>query len=51
MLEYEITATRIDAHGGRICCKEAEIVCDTDPNGRTDAFNPAGLLLATPVWS
>jgi uncharacterized OsmC-like protein len=46
MLEYEVVATRIDSHGSVARCKGAEIVLDTDVNGRTDAFNPAELLLA-----
>jgi uncharacterized OsmC-like protein len=46
MLEYQITARRIDAHGSIARCKEAEIVLDTDLHGRPDAFNPAELLLA-----
>ena len=46
MLEYEITATRVDAHGSLVRCKQAEIACDTDLKGRADAFNPAELLLA-----
>ncbi|MGC2517663.1 MAG: OsmC family protein [Burkholderiales bacterium] len=46
VLEYEIKATRLDAHGSRARCKEAEIVLDTDIAGRADAFNPAELLLA-----
>lgn len=46
MLEYDITATRIDAHGSLARCKHAEIVLDTDLAGRDDAFNPAELLLA-----
>lgn len=46
MLEYEITARRIDAHGSVARCKQAEITLDTDVNGRPDAFNPAELLLA-----
>lgn len=46
MLEYEIHATRTDAHGSLACCGEAEIVLDTDVEGRADAFNPAELLLA-----
>ncbi len=45
-LEYEITAMRVDAHASVVRCKEAEIVCDTDVQGRVDAFNPAELLLA-----
>jgi uncharacterized OsmC-like protein len=46
MLEYEINATRVDAHGSVARCKGAEIVLDTDIKGRVDAFNPAELLLA-----
>ena len=46
MLEYEITAQRIDAHGSVVQCKEAELTIDTDLKGRTDALNPAELLLA-----
>jgi uncharacterized OsmC-like protein len=46
MLKYEVVAERIDAHGSSAWCKDAEILLDTDVNGRTDAFNPAELLLA-----
>jgi len=46
MLQYEITAHRIDAHGSLARCKQAELVIDTDLTGRPDAFNPAELLLA-----
>jgi len=46
MLEYRITATRLDAHSSRARCKDAEITLDTDIQGRPDAFNPAELLLA-----
>ncbi len=46
MLEYEITATRIDAHGSVVHCKDAELTIDTDLKGRADALNPAELLLA-----
>lgn len=46
MLEYRVNARRRDAHGGLAACKDAEIVLDTDPNGRPDAFNPAELFLA-----
>jgi uncharacterized OsmC-like protein len=46
MLEYDVTAKRTDAHGSIARCKDAEIVLDTDVNGRLDAFNPAELLLA-----
>lgn len=46
MLEYRVEARRVDAHGSRAHCKEAEIILDTDVAGRADAFNPAELLLA-----
>lgn len=46
MLEYKVTARRIDAHGSLARCKDAEVILDTDMNGRTDAFNPAELFLA-----
>ena len=46
MLEYHVVAKRIDAHGSSAHCKDAEIVLDTDVQGRADAFNPAELLLA-----
>ena len=47
MLEYEVSAKRIDAHGSLAACKEAEIILDTDIAGRRDAFNPAELFLAS----
>lgn len=37
---------RIDHHGSLAQCKQVQLVIDTDLNGRDDAFNPAGLLLA-----
>jgi uncharacterized OsmC-like protein len=46
MLEYQVIARRIDAHGSVALCKQAEITLDTDIAGRPDAFNPAELLLA-----
>ena len=46
MLEYRVTARRVDFHGSFATCKNAEIALDTDVAGRTDAFNPAELLLA-----
>jgi uncharacterized OsmC-like protein len=46
MLEYRVTARRIDAHGSAATCKDAEITLDTDVKGRWDAFNPAELFLA-----
>ena len=47
MLEYHVTARRQDQHGSLAACKGAEIVLDTDVNGRPDAFNPAELFLAS----
>jgi uncharacterized OsmC-like protein len=47
MLEYRVSARRIDAHGSVATTKEAEVVLDTDISGRPDAFNPAELFLAS----
>ncbi|MCZ4287258.1 OsmC family protein [Hoeflea alexandrii] len=47
MLEYHVTAHRIDAHGSQAETKEASIILDTDMQGRPDAFNPAELFLAS----
>jgi uncharacterized OsmC-like protein len=44
-LEYSVFARRVDSHGSVARCKDAEIVIDTDVAGRSDAFNPAELLL------
>ena len=46
MLEYSVSARRIDHRGSEATTKDATIVLDTDVNGRPDAFNPAELLLA-----
>ena len=46
MLEYRITARRLDAHGSEATCKAARLDLDTDPKWRLDTFNPAELLLA-----
>ncbi len=46
MLEYKVSARRIDSHGSVAAAKDAEIPLDTDMAGRRDAFNPAELLLA-----
>ena len=46
MLEYSVSAERLDAHGSVARCKSAEVALDTDLAGRSDAFNPAELLLA-----
>lgn len=45
-LTYDVTAHRVDGHGSLSRTKDAEIVLDTDPAGRRDAFNPAEPLLA-----
>lgn len=47
MLEYQVEARRVDAHGSVATAKSAQIHLDTDPAGRVDAFNPAELLLAS----
>jgi uncharacterized OsmC-like protein len=46
MLEYSVTAKRIDAHGSEARAKDATLVLDTDLAGRPDTFNPAELFLA-----
>ena len=46
MCEYGVSAQRVDAHGSLAFCKEAQIMLDSDVDGRVDAFNPAELLLA-----
>ncbi|KDA00893.1 OsmC family protein [Hyphomonas oceanitis] len=47
MLEYTVTARRIDAHGSEARAGEAVLTIDTDLSGRADAFNPAELFLAS----
>ena len=47
MLEYIVTAQRIDSHGSKARTKDAVLTLDTDVNGRPDAFNPAELFLAS----
>ena len=47
MLDYHVTAHRIDGHGSEALAKQARIVLDTDMAGREDAFNPAEMLLAS----
>ncbi len=47
MLEYSVSARRIDSHGSEATTKAARIVLDTDLKGRPDAFNPAEMLLAS----
>jgi uncharacterized OsmC-like protein len=46
MLEYHVSAHRLDAHGALVAAKDATLIADTDPAGRRDALNPAELLLA-----
>lgn len=46
ILEYRVSARRSDAHGSIATTKDAEVILDTDINGRPDAFNPAELFLA-----
>jgi uncharacterized OsmC-like protein len=45
-LSFQVTSRRTGAHGSVARCKGAELQLDTDLAGRTDAFNPAELLLA-----
>lgn len=45
-LSFHVETLRLDAHGSRTRCKDAELTLDTDLQGRPDAFNPAELLLA-----
>ena len=43
MLEYDVVAKRIDAHGSLAHCKDAEIAPDTDVNGfsiRQNCYSP-----------
>jgi uncharacterized OsmC-like protein len=47
VLEYRVSARRVDNHGSEATTKNATVVLDTDVNGRPDAFNPAELLLAS----
>ncbi len=47
MLEYTVSARRLDAHGSEAQTKEAILTIDTDMSGRRDAFNPAELFLAS----
>jgi len=47
MLEYHVSARRIDSHGSEATTKNAKITLDTDMAGRDDAFNPAEMLLAS----
>ena len=38
LLEYRVSARRIDAHGSTATTKDAEVILDTDINGGPDAF-------------
>ena len=46
LLSYAVRTRRMDALGSEAACKEARITLDTGLAGRSDAFNPAELLLA-----
>ena len=46
MMEFDVRTKRLDSHGSEAVCKSARITLDTDIQGRSDAFNPAELLLA-----
>jgi uncharacterized OsmC-like protein len=45
-LTFAVRTRRMDALGSEAACKEARITLDTGLAGRSDAFNPAELLLA-----
>lgn len=47
MLEYRVTARRIDSYGSEVESKSARLVLDTDMAGRDDALNPDEMLLAS----
>jgi uncharacterized OsmC-like protein len=47
LLEYTVTARRVDHSGSTASAKSAEVVLDTSLAGRQDALNPAELLLAS----
>lgn len=46
MLEYSISADRVDAAGSTATVRQAAVTLDTSLAGRSDAFNPAEMLLA-----
>jgi len=46
MLEYSVSARRLDSHSSEASCKSARVTLDTDLAGNPQAFNPAELLLA-----
>lgn len=45
-MHFQVKVQRIDAHSSEAQCKDGVITLDTDLKGRSDAFNPAELLLA-----
>lgn len=47
MLEYTVSAKRLDDTGSEATAGEASIILDTGMAGRPDALNPAELLLAS----
>lgn len=47
MREYSVTANLQDSHSSEARTKSVSIALDADINGRSDAFNPAELLLAS----
>lgn len=46
LLEYSVSARRLDSHSSEASCKSARVALDTDLAGNPQAFNPAELLLA-----
>ena len=46
LLEYSVSARRLDAHASEATCKSSRVELDTDLAGNPRAFNPAELLLA-----
>jgi uncharacterized OsmC-like protein len=47
MLDYNVSAKRLDDTGSKAMAGEASIILDTGMAGRPDALNPAELLLAS----
>jgi uncharacterized OsmC-like protein len=46
LLEYSVSARRLDSHSSEASCKSARLALDTDLAGNPQAFNPAELPLA-----
>lgn len=46
MLEYAVSAKRLNDAGSEATAGEASVILDTGMAGRPDALNPAELLLA-----